>query len=167
MIPAQCNAAVSAVRKSMRHVIRSCIIQAIDFHLMSQMRVCASLSVRWESYINAKKVCREKVVIPDSISTYAQSEGLASAKSLVARYGHWRLPVWPTLSMVRKKVGRAWAEWIWSAGVPARTAIRATVLLMERIDNLSLRPIPVPWQTWENLMKPAVRTISRDAILQL
>ena len=64
----------------------------------------------WSNLINAKRICRDAVVHIDQRNELKDS-GVPAPEGLSRLPGAWRLPMWPVLDKLSKKLCNVWDRW--------------------------------------------------------
>ena len=78
----------------------------------------------WADIINAKRICRDAVIQIDQRNGMGDSGALAP-RGLSRLPGDWRLPKWPMLDELSKKLCRVWDRWSMCLGASDRVRFKS------------------------------------------
>ena len=77
----------------------------------------------WADIINAKRICRDAVVQIDQRTAMGDS-GAPVTRGLSRLPGAWRLPKWPALDELSKKLCLVWDRWSMCLGASDRVRFK-------------------------------------------
>ena len=78
--------------------------------VVRHLRLCFGKRGVWSDLINAKRICRDAVVHVDQKGLLKDS-GVPAPEGLNRLPGAWRLPVWPVVDKLLRKLCNVWDRW--------------------------------------------------------
>ena len=126
--------------------------------IVRHLRLCFGKRGVWSDLINAKKICRDAVVQVDR--SELEDSGVPAPKGLNRLPGAWRLPVWPVVDKLVKKLCKVWDRWSICLGASDQVRFKGRNGLQSGLLRSCFPDAPSEWfalQSPMDLVAPDLR----------
>ena len=118
----------------------------------------------WADIINAKRICRDAVVQIDQRTGMGDS-GAPAPRGLSRLPGAWRLPKWPVLDELSRKLCRVWDRWSMCLGASDRVCFKGRNALQCGLLQSCFPDAPPEWNALQSPMELVAPDLKGKAVI--
>ena len=132
--------------------------------VVRHLRICFGKRGVWSDLINAKRICRDAVVHVDQRGLLKDS-GVPAPEGLNRLPGAWRLPVWPVVDKLLRKLCNVWDRWSMCLEVSDQVRSKGRNALQSGLLRSCFPDAPSEWIALQSPMELVAPDLKGKAVI--
>ena len=131
--------------------------------IVRHLRLCFGKRGVWSDLINAKRICRDAVMQVDQREL--RDSGVSPPEGLGRLPGAWRLPVWPVVDRLLKKLSNVWDRWSMCLEVSDQVRFKGRNALQSGLLRSWFPDPPPEWLALQSPMEVVAPDLRGKAVI--
>ena len=151
------------VLSSVRMALQAMRCKPARAWIVRHLKLCFGKRGVWSDLINAKKICREAVVQVGQREL--RDSGVPAPMGLNRLPGAWRLPVWPVVDKLVKKLCKVWDRWSMCIGASDQVRFKGRNGLQSGLLRSYFPDAPSEWTALQSPMDVVAPDLRGKAVI--